>query len=73
MAKRVRDDDDDADDAPKVPSDAYVGLIAVSTAALAVAAIFLFLDSGEIQAPPAPPQVVGGNGLLAQEAGAAAK
>lgn len=55
MAKR-----DDDDDAPKTPSDAYVGLLAISLAALLAAATLLYLDFDELDTgtpKPADPAV----------------
>lgn len=66
MARNRRDEDsvDEDDDTPAVRPDAWVGLVAISTVALALAATFLFLDSGEIPAPPAVPNITGGDGLI---------
>ncbi len=43
MAKR-KTIDDDADDTPTTPSDAYVGLLGICLVALLVAATLLYLD-----------------------------
>ncbi|QEL14225.1 hypothetical protein [Limnoglobus roseus] len=47
MAKK-RKTDDDADDTPKTPNDAYVGLLAICTVALLFAATLLYLDFGAL-------------------------
>ena len=55
MAKR-----DDDDDAPKTPSDAYVGLLAICLVALLAAATLLYLDFDALDTglpKPADPQV----------------
>jgi hypothetical protein len=42
-----RDDRADADDAPK--SDAYVGLLGITLAAVLAGAVLMFLDHGELE------------------------
>lgn len=54
MARR----DDDDDDAPKTPSDAYVGLLAIALVALLAAGVLLYLDfDAQEQGKPAPGDV----------------
>ncbi|MBL8866717.1 MAG: hypothetical protein JNK93_14250 [Planctomycetia bacterium] len=56
MARR----DDDSDDTPKTPSDAYVGLLAIALVSLLAAAVLLYLDFDALDTgtpKPADPQV----------------
>ena len=56
MARR----DDDEDDKPKTPSDAYVGLLAIGLVALLAAATLLYLDFDALDTgtpKPAEPQI----------------
>lgn len=56
MARR----DDDEDEKPKTPSDAYVGLLAIALVALLAAATLLYLDFDALDTgspKPADPQV----------------
>lgn len=67
MARRRADDDEADDDTPKVPSDAYVGMLGIATAALAAAAVLLYLDFDDLGKGSAQPPTVGGaeTGLVA--------
>lgn len=73
--KRDDDRDDDAPEAPKVKSDAYVGLLAISFLALVVGCVFMFLDHDELakQNLPAPSIAASDSGLSVPGAPAAPK
>lgn len=59
MARRRDDyDDDDDDRRPRVPNDAYTGLLGISLLALILATLFLYLDYSSFpEQTPAGPSV----------------
>lgn len=64
MARRRRDDDDEDGDTPAAPqkpkprSDAYVGMLGITTAALIAAGVLFYMDFEALNAQQvSPPQV----------------